>query len=167
MSWVCRAPTELQQVKSGTESCRSVLNVFRLRTLPLSASIIAPQEAEVLGCCLDGYVIRRGVNLGRRWGTNGAPIYRHCLRGWIGAAFMGRAKRRRRCSRADDLSCGEVNQEPGRSSQNATSVCLRKATMMASSSSDKLVDFGSFGPVERSATEPRFFHFATVFGLIL
>jgi hypothetical protein len=41
-----------------------------------------------------------------------------------------------------------------------------KATMMASSSSDKLVDFDSFGPVGRSATEPRCFHFATVFGLI-
>lgn len=38
--------------------------------------------------------------------------------------------------------------------------------MMASFSSDKLVDFGSLGPVGRSATEPRFFHFATVFGLI-
>ncbi len=25
MSWACRAPTELEQVKSGTESCRSVL----------------------------------------------------------------------------------------------------------------------------------------------
>jgi hypothetical protein len=43
---------------------------------------------------------------------------------------------------------------------------LQKATMMASFSSDKLVDFGSLGPVGRSATEPRFFHFATVFGLI-
>ena len=38
--------------------------------------------------------------------------------------------------------------------------------MMASSSSDKLVNFGSFGPVGRSTTEPRFFYFATVFGLI-
>ncbi len=25
MSWACRAPTELEQVKPGTESCRSVL----------------------------------------------------------------------------------------------------------------------------------------------
>jgi hypothetical protein len=29
------------------------------------------------------------------------------------------AKRQRRCSRVDDLSCGEVNQEPGRSSQSS------------------------------------------------
>jgi hypothetical protein len=38
--------------------------------------------------------------------------------------------------------------------------------MMASSSADRTDDFGSFGPVGRSATEVRFFHFATVFGLI-
>jgi hypothetical protein len=44
-------------------------------------------------------------------------------------------------------------------SSNGSSVCWRKATMMASSSSDKLVDFGSFGPVGRSATESRCFHF--------
>jgi hypothetical protein len=29
------------------------------------------------------------------------------------------------------------------------------------------VDFASFGPVGRSATEPRFFHLATVLGLML
>lgn len=38
--------------------------------------------------------------------------------------------------------------------------------MTASSSMDSSVDLGSFGPVERSATELRFFHFTTVFGLI-
>jgi hypothetical protein len=38
--------------------------------------------------------------------------------------------------------------------------------MIASSSTDSTVDFGSFGPVGRSATELRFFHFATVFWLI-
>jgi hypothetical protein len=37
---------------------------------------------------------------------------------------------------------------------------------MASSSTDKTVDFGSLGPVGRSLTELRFFHLATVFGLI-
>ena len=34
---------------------------------------------------------------------------------------------------------------------------------IASSSIDRAVDFGSFGPVGRSATELRFFHFMTVF----
>jgi transposase len=40
------------------------------------------------------------------------------LRDWIGGASMRRARQRRRCSRANDLSCGEVNQQPGRSSQS-------------------------------------------------
>ena len=35
--------------------------------------------------------------------------------------------------------------------------------MIASSSTDSTVDFGSFGPVGRSATEARFLHLATVF----
>ena len=42
----------------------------------------------------------------------------------------------------------------------------RKATMTASSSTDSTVDAASFGPVGRSATEVRFLHLATVFGLI-
>ena len=42
---------------------------------------------------------------------------------------------------------------------------LRKATMIASSSNDRTVEWASFGPVGRSATEDRFFHFATVFWL--
>ena len=42
----------------------------------------------------------------------------------------------------------------------------RKATMIASSSTVRTVDFGAFGPVFRSAVEARFFHFPTVFGLI-
>ena len=33
--------------------------------------------------------------------------------------------------------------------------------MMASSSSDKHVDFGSFGPVGKSATKSRCFHFCS------
>jgi hypothetical protein len=37
---------------------------------------------------------------------------------------------------------------------------------IASSSIDSTVDFGRLGPVGRSATEPRFFHLATVFGLM-
>jgi hypothetical protein len=38
--------------------------------------------------------------------------------------------------------------------------------MTASSSIDSTVERAFFGPVGRSATEGRFFHFATVFGLI-
>lgn len=38
--------------------------------------------------------------------------------------------------------------------------------MTASSSIESTVDLGSFGPVGRSATEARLFHFATVFWLI-
>jgi hypothetical protein len=38
--------------------------------------------------------------------------------------------------------------------------------MIASSSIDNTVDVGCFGPVGRSTTELRFFHLATVFGLI-
>ena len=46
------------------------------------------------------------------------------------------------------------------------SVCLRKATITASSSMLRTVEAASLGPVGRSATDPRFFHLATVFGLI-
>lgn len=38
--------------------------------------------------------------------------------------------------------------------------------MIASSSSDNIVDLGSRGPVGKSATDGRFFHLATVFWLI-
>jgi hypothetical protein len=38
--------------------------------------------------------------------------------------------------------------------------------MIASSSTDNTVERGAFGPVGRSATEARFFHFAAVFWLI-
>jgi hypothetical protein len=41
-----------------------------------------------------------------------------------------------------------------------------RGTMIASSSIDSTVDFGSRAPVGRSATEPRFFQLATVFRLI-
>lgn len=47
-----------------------------------------------------------------------------------------------------------------------SSVCWRNATMMASSSSDRDVDFGSLGPVGRSAVALRFYHLATVFWLM-
>lgn len=38
--------------------------------------------------------------------------------------------------------------------------------MIASSSTDSTLDFGSLGPVLRSAAEVRFFHLATVFALV-
>jgi hypothetical protein len=38
--------------------------------------------------------------------------------------------------------------------------------MIASSSIDSTVDFGSFGPVGKSVTEVRFLHLATVFWLM-
>ena len=38
--------------------------------------------------------------------------------------------------------------------------------MIASCSGDSTVELGSFGPVGTSAVEVRFFHLATVFGLI-
>jgi hypothetical protein len=43
---------------------------------------------------------------------------------------------------------------------------LAEATIIASSSSDNTVEWASFGPVARSATDLRFFHFATVFWLM-
>src|SRR5262249_49687295 len=45
------------------------------------------------------------------------------------------------------------------------SLCLRKATTTASSSTDKTVDLGFFGPVGSSATEVCAFPWARVFGL--
>lgn len=39
--------------------------------------------------------------------------------------------------------------------------------MIPSSSTESTVDFASFGPVFRSATESRFFHLATVLGSML
>jgi hypothetical protein len=39
--------------------------------------------------------------------------------------------------------------------------------MNASSSIESTDECGSFGPVGRTATEPRFFHFATAFWLTL
>ncbi len=51
-------------------------------------------------------------------------------------------------------------------SSSGSSVCLREATTIASSSSDSTVDRASFGPVGRSATDVRRFHLAIVFWLI-
>ncbi len=49
-----------------------------------------------------------------------------------------------------------------RGHSSGSKVCLRKATTTASSSVVRIVDLGFLGPVGRSATEARPFHFATV-----
>jgi Protein of unknown function (DUF3604) len=49
---------------------------------------------------------------------------------------------------------------------SGSSVCRRKATMIASSLMERTVDLASLGPVGRSAAVSRCFHFATVFWLI-
>ena len=72
---------------------------------------------------------------------------------------------KQRC-REDRVRCGMVGCSAYRQSSSGNRVCRRKATMIASSSIERTVDFGSFGPVGRSATELRWRHLATVFGLI-
>jgi len=49
---------------------------------------------------------------------------------------------------------------------NSSSVCRRKATTIASSSTERTVDFGSLGPVGKSLTDERCLDLATVFWLI-
>jgi len=68
--------------------------------------------------------------------------------------------------RDERVKCGIVDCRVYKQSSSGNKVCLRNATMIASSSADNTVDVGSFGPVFLSATELRFFHFATVLGLI-
>jgi hypothetical protein len=68
------------------------------------------------------------------------------------AAMQGRPRQ----MRDDRLQCIETI-------ISGSSVCFRKATMIASSSTDNTVDFASFGPVGRSTTLSRAFHLATVF----
>ena len=58
------------------------------------------------------------------------------------------------------VGCGAYRQ-----SSSGSKVCLRNATTMASSSADRTVDMGSFGPVGRSETEVRALHLAIVFGV--
>ena len=62
-------------------------------------------------------------------------------------------------SQPQQFKLNPLQQMPGLNS-------LRKATITASSSMLRTVEAASLGPVGRSATDPRFFHFATVFGLI-
>jgi hypothetical protein len=50
-------------------------------------------------------------------------------------------------------------------SSSGRRVWRRNATMIASSSTDSTEDFGSLGPVGRSATDDRFLHLNTVLGL--
>jgi len=53
-----------------------------------------------------------------------------------------------------------------RQSSSGKSVCRRKETIIESYSRLRIVDLASVGPVGRSATDARFFYFATVFWLI-
>jgi hypothetical protein len=71
------------------------------------------------------------------------------------ASIKGRARQMRDCRLKRVEAVVERQQR----------VCLRKATTTASSSTVRTVDRGSFGPVRRSATDLRAFHFAMVFGL--
>jgi hypothetical protein len=72
---------------------------------------------------------------------------------------------RQRCNE-ERVRCGMVGCKAYRQSSSGSSVCRRKATMIASSWVERTVERGSRGPVGRSVTELRFFHFATVFWLI-
>ena len=51
-------------------------------------------------------------------------------------------------------------------SSNDNSVCRRNVTQTASCSGVNTVECGTFGPMAASWTKRRFFHFATVLGLI-
>ena len=53
-----------------------------------------------------------------------------------------------------------------RQSSSGKSVWRRNATTMASSSIESTVERGCLGPVRSSWPEGRFFHLATVFGLM-
>ena len=70
-------------------------------------------------------------------------------------------KSRRQVARIPEVDCPRLAMKFESSSGNR--VCLGKATTTASSSADRTVDLGSFGPVGTSATEVRPFHLATVF----
>jgi hypothetical protein len=62
--------------------------------------------------------------------------------------------------------CLEEFAQPQVTQRRESSVCLRNATAMASSSLLRTVEDGSFGPIAASAIEVLRFHLATVFGLI-
>ncbi len=51
-------------------------------------------------------------------------------------------------------------------STNTNKVCLRNAIHIASSSEVNTVEDGSLGPIQVSCNVVRFFHLATVLGLI-
>ena len=65
------------------------------------------------------------------------------------------------------FKCGIEGCNESRQSSSGSSVCPRKATMIAASSGLSTVDFGSLGPVGRSATPARLRHLATVFWFAL
>ena len=74
-------------------------------------------------------------------------------------------RRKQRCN-DERVRCGIVACKAQRQSSSGSRVCLRKATTTASSSSDRTVEPGSFGPDRRSATDVRFFHLERVLGSI-
>ena len=64
MSWVCCAPTELEQVKSGTESCRSVPKAkhSRPRRGKLDCKRHSIKLAANLSCCRRVIVAKLGIS---------------------------------------------------------------------------------------------------------
>src|SRR5215218_81071 len=72
---------------------------------------------------------------------------------------------RQRCN-DERVKCGMLSCKAYRQSSRGSSVCLRKATIAASSSALKIVECVVLGPMAASCTVLRFFHLATVFGLM-
>jgi hypothetical protein len=70
-----------------------------------------------------------------------------------------------RRSHAGALARGRTASHQAAHSLGCNFPLLKRAMMIASSSTDRTEDLGSFGPVRRSAAELRFRHFATVLGL--
>lgn len=67
--------------------------------------------------------------------------------------------------RDERIRCGMVGCRAYKQSSSGSTVCRRKATMIASSSTVRTVDLGSFDPVRRSSIEACPFHLATALGL--
>ena len=85
------------------------------------------------------------------------------------ASMSGRREIPCRCKhlgKEERVRCGIVGCKAYRQSSGGKSVCRRKATMTASSSSPRTVERSSLGPVLRSSSVCRFRHLATVFGSI-
>jgi hypothetical protein len=72
---------------------------------------------------------------------------------------------RQRCW-AERVRWGSVACKAYRQSSSVSRVCLQHATIGASSAGVNTAECGCFGPIGASLTCVRFFHFATVLGLI-